>query len=144
MKQERNDAYIAALIEKETAFYKSILTLEAPDDPNPWVERPDKAFRLALRGYAAAKAVRDDGEEEMQKCKDELIKLCGGDKCKNFEGKVAKIYSRGRINYAKIPEIREVDLEQYREKPSESWRITLTEKEGELPPPPQGAWRMIE
>lgn len=39
--------------------------------------------------------------------------------------KIQKTYRNGSIDYSQIPELENVDLEKYREEPTESWRISI-------------------
>jgi hypothetical protein len=42
--------------------------------------------------------------------------------------KVIRKFNRGRICYDSIPEISQMNLEEYRKPPSESWMITVDQK----------------
>lgn len=67
-------------------------------------------------------------EKRSKELSDELVNLCG----QEFEGfgiKIAQVERKGNIDYAVIPEIRQVDLEKYRKPSSTYTKITLSLKE---------------
>ncbi|MCB1113687.1 MAG: hypothetical protein KDK62_02915 [Chlamydiia bacterium] len=71
-------------------------------------------------------------EAEEKACREALIELAGDETKKGFGVKVTKYQLTGRIQYEKIPELQQVDLDKYRAPVKEAWRISV-----DKPPSPQ-------
>lgn len=68
-------------------------------------------------------------EEEEKAAREELIQACGE---KDFEGcgvAVKQIERKGSIEYSMIPELADVNLEQYRKKGTFYWTVKASVKE---------------
>lgn len=68
-------------------------------------------------------------EEVKESYRKELIRICDNQSSMGAGIKVCKKYVKGRVNYAKIPELKELNLDQYRGETTESWMIMLDKKE---------------
>ncbi len=55
----------------------------------------------------------------------ELLALCGDQNCMGEGIKVIKTIMRGRVDYDKIPEIKDIDLDKYRKNSSTTWKILV-------------------
>ena len=64
-----------------------------------------------------------DLEEMKEYHRKELLKLCDDQNCLGEGIKVMKTVMRGRIDYDKIPEIKGLDLDQYRKNSITTWKI---------------------
>lgn len=62
-------------------------------------------------------------EEEKDRIRKHLIQLCDNDNCRGNGIKLLKTMQRGRIPYAEIQEVKEMDLEKHRKDPTTSWRV---------------------
>ena len=51
----------------------------------------------------------------------EIIERCGERQTEINGKKLTKVERKGSIDYAKVPQLKDIDLEQYRKKPSEYW-----------------------
>ena len=60
-----------------------------------------------------------------EKLKESLIKLSEGKSSRSGMFVFTKSDRKGTVQWELIPEIKLVDLEQYRKEPIESWRLTL-------------------
>jgi hypothetical protein len=60
-------------------------------------------------------------EEELRK---ELIFLSGESNSKGAGISLCQVVRKGSVDYSKIPELKEVDLDKYRKDSISSWRIT--------------------
>jgi len=56
--------------------------------------------------------------------RNDLIEMAQGSNCRGGGIKLSKVVSKGTIDYKAIPELAGVDLEKYRKKPTECWKIT--------------------
>ena len=69
-------------------------------------------------------------EAEVKTLASELLKLSGGFRVENSEMIIEMKETKGRIDYDSIPELKDVDLEKYRKKPTSNISVKLTgEKE---------------
>lgn len=124
MEVERDDAYIADMIAKEHEFFKCIDNFEPPalSERDYVIRNDDEWNQLAIQYLKAkdlAKIVADDEELLRQ----QLIALAGSMNVKGSGVRVAKSVRKGTVDYKAIPELKGLDLEPYRKKPSEYWRI---------------------
>lgn len=116
----RDEKYIKELIEAEERFFECMRNFEAP----AFIER-DYIDRSSPRwDYLATRLREIEGliaEKEM--IREELIELSLGTNSIGSGLRVSKCIRKGSIDYAKVPELKSIDLEQYRKKPMEYWRI---------------------
>lgn len=117
----RDDKYIAQLLIEEEKFYECMMNFDPPElmtgdytwqDGAKWaklVEELNEIKKLKKR------------EEEI---KEELIAIAEGKNARGAGITLTKCLRKGCIEYKKIPELANIDLEQYRKKASEFWRIT--------------------
>lgn len=125
---KRDDKYIAEMIKKEKEFWDCLQTFTPPALTNwDYQERED-----ALWDQAALELLMLDRElemyEEIKKRRDaarnRLIELANGRNTRGSGLKVTQSMVKGRVNYESIPELKLVDLDQYREPTTERWTIS--------------------
>ena len=111
------------------SFWEYMKKGEAPPvSDKDVVERDDAQWLYAANEWKNIHAKMDELKKREKELRDELIELAdnqsssgGGVRLKRSEGK-------GRISYAKIPELKDVDLETYRGKPIVKYYITELKK----------------
>jgi putative phage-type endonuclease len=124
----RDDKYIAEMMKKEKVFWECLTTYTPPDLTNwDYVEREDGLWDAAayellmldkeLEAYEDLKKKRDT-------IRDRLIELANGRNTRGGGVKLTQSFPKGRINYETIPELKLVDLEQYREPSKERWTLS--------------------
>lgn len=64
-------------------------------------------------------------EEMKESYRKELLKLCGDQSCLGDGVRVMKTIMRGRVDYDVIPELRGVNLDQYRKNSTTTWKILV-------------------
>src|SRR5690554_147459 len=69
-------------------------------------------------------ATIDDAEARKKEVLAELVRISGERDALMHGRKLTKVERKGNVNYKKIPELEGVDLERYRGKPSEFWRLS--------------------
>lgn len=82
-----------------------------------------KAGKL-LEEYDRAKATIDDAEARKKEILAELVQLSKERDAVIHGRKLTKVERKGNVQYGKVPELKGVDLEKYRAKSSEFWRLT--------------------
>jgi putative phage-type endonuclease len=70
-------------------------------------------------------------ESEKEACRIRMINMSMERNAKGSQYRLTKVMSKGKIDYSKIEELKEIDLEKYRGKPTESYRITAIKGEKE-------------
>lgn len=123
---KKHQTIIDRMLEKEEEFYKRMMDLEAPElcdkdyvNMEDNIEWKELAFQM--------QTIRENKkslEEWERKTKDRLIQLSGSSNCKGGGIKMSKILKKGSVNYKAIPELEGINLDAYRNKPTEYWRIS--------------------
>lgn len=124
----RDDKYMNALLKQADAFWEMVQTKTPPELTDMDFEdmSRNEEFRILCNEYISAKASLDVYEAEVKKIKDQLKSLMGDRKRAKASGVKLSFYERkGNVNYKKIPELKGLDLEPYRGKPSKVFRITM-------------------
>ncbi|SCA63073.1 hypothetical protein SCG7086_AI_00180 [Chlamydiales bacterium SCGC AG-110-P3] len=115
----RDQEMIDSLVTCETAFYKCMTEFNSPSPPREdieWQQRANHWREIQLQ----KKRVTD--EEKL--CRQNLIQLAKGKSSYGSGLRVTKVLGKGRVIYDNVPELKSVDLEQYRSPPRESWRFS--------------------
>jgi putative phage-type endonuclease len=123
----RDDDFIEKMIEAETAFYKCLMDFTPPPATDrDFVKRDDGEWNETVKNWKDCKR-RIQCEEDLEAVlRADLIKMCDGQSSQGCGVKISKTISKGRISYADIPELKNIDIEKYRGKPIISYRFTET------------------
>lgn len=109
-----------------SAFYELYLSeLDNPEHLEPLrvqVDTPDAGILLAELDAIRARKKADDAREK--EILAELVKMAGEKNALIHGRPLTRVERVGNIQYAKIPELKGVDLDQYRGKPSSYWKFT--------------------
>ena len=121
LKLYRDDKYIKTLLNEEEKFWECINTFESPElTERDFVYHGDARWQhLADRLKEIKKLITE--EDAIKK---ELIELANGQNAMGAGIKVAKCMRKGAVDYNAIQELRDIDLNAYRKKPVEYWRIS--------------------
>jgi hypothetical protein len=127
-------AWMEDYIPKAREFWSKVVFHEAPEMTTK--DYKDMSFEPTWENYAneyrkACEQIKnlEDIKESYRK---ELINLCGEDSGYGCGIKVIKKTVKGRVDYESIPELRGVNIEQYRKNPTSNWTITLDSKRSSL------------
>jgi putative phage-type endonuclease len=115
--------YLKKLDKARSDFWNCVLNLKDPelteDDykkrDNIWIDKANELFDIQEQLKILKKQEQDIKEELKQKS--EGVNSIGGDY------RFACYIRKGNVNYKSVPELIDVDLEMYRSKPSEVWRL---------------------
>jgi putative phage-type endonuclease len=125
VKVERDEDYIAKMLVEEKKFYDCMIN-KTPPEPTErdYVTRND----VLWEAYACQwKALQDDMkvlEYKEKELREQLIFLSGDQNTRGAGISLCKVNRKGNVDYSKIPELKDVDLEIYRKPTSVNWRIT--------------------
>lgn len=89
-----------------------------------YVKRTDPYFRYAVRNYRQAVQELKKAQEEVDMMKLQLLEACDETPSEGEGVLIQRISRKGNVDYSQIPELLNVDLEQYRKPTTESWRIS--------------------
>jgi hypothetical protein len=111
-------------IENELDFFESVKNYLPPYlTQNPLSCDYQQALEAKIEEWVKIKKLIKR-EEALRK---EIIAMCQNKDYTGFGVKVIKVTRKGNIEYGRIPQLKEMDLEQYRGDPIEYWKITNDE-----------------
>ena len=126
----RNDAYINELIEREQEFWNLVITKTEPlleeKDFRPMQDNAD--WKDLSSRYHEVLYLIDQLEEEKEFLKSQFILFAEGKNARGHGIVLTNVTPKGTIDYKSIPEIKALDLEQYRKPSSNYWRVTADKK----------------
>lgn len=124
VKVERDDKYISKMIKEEKKFYDCLINKEPPEpNENDYIERDDELWDIYASQWKNTIQKIKELELQEKELRNELIYLSGESNSKGAGISLCKINRKGSVDYSKIPELMNVDLEQYRKPQSTCWRI---------------------
>jgi putative phage-type endonuclease len=120
----RDDAYIENMLTIEKDFYECMLSFSPPKlTKKDYIERTDDEFYQAASHFKSLEFQLKDLEKKHEHARQSLILLSRNSNSRGFGVDVSKIVRKGNIDYSNVKELQGVDLEPYRKKPIESWRV---------------------
>lgn len=87
------------------------------------VENNKQELKLLIEEYDQLSEAIDNATDRRNEIKGALIEAANGKNALIWGRKITKVDRKGNVQYAKVPELKGVDLEPYRGKASTSWRI---------------------
>jgi len=122
---KRDDGYIEKMIEEESKFYNCMVNKIRPEPTeNDYLERSDELWQSCANRWKSVSDAIKELEKEEDELRKQLIFLSGESNTKGGGVSLCQIIRKGNIEYGKIPQLKGVDLEEYRKAPIHSWRIT--------------------
>ena len=116
---DRDEQLIQELIQKEIEFYRCM------QEKNPPInERTDEPWLRYAEKWKSIQSEKKVIEEQEKECREALIGLAGEKTTQGSGIRVTRYSRKGRIAYEKVPVLQGMDLEQYRQKTVEAWRVT--------------------
>lgn len=121
----RDDEYLKELNRKEYDFFSCLQNKVAPEpDENDYVENNDPEWQELADRYKRTKEIIEQLEQEQEHNREVLIRMSGNNNTRGAGISVMQVRRKGNIDYARIPELKNVDLDRYRKESSLSWRIS--------------------
>ncbi len=122
IKLNRDEELISELVKLEEAFYHNHLLSFIPPEA-PIEERSDEEAIEVIENYRQVKARFDEIEEELKIAKESIIYVANDRSFRCRGMNVTKCFRAGNVDYKQIPELKSVDLSQYRKSPTEYWSV---------------------
>lgn len=126
IKVARDDEYIKRLMEREKEFWDRVQNFSPPNPTNKDYETKDcpKWAALGARLSEIEESLKLL-EAEKKSIRQELISDANGRSCRGANVTLTRSFAKGRVNYNSIPELNNVDLDQYRGKTEERWTLRV-------------------
>jgi len=126
MTVDRDEKFIQELMNKEEAFHLCLKENTPPmccgDD---FEYRSDDAWVELEKQYVDLQEEIKSKELLLSSVKEQLIRLAADKPCLGETLRVEKLTRKGVIDYAKIPELKDVDLEKYRRESTSYYKISV-------------------
>ena len=121
----RNEEYIKNMVNEEHKFYDLLQSKTPPPlCERDYVERHDVVWQeYAFRWKKLNESIKQMEEEE-EKIRNHLIFLSGPNPSRGGGISLCSYQRKGNVDYVKVPELKNVDLEPYRKASTTAWRIT--------------------
>lgn len=124
LKLYRDDKYIKNLISKEREFWECVQDLVAPRlNSRDYVEQTDEKWLQLASKWQTLNRTMSMLESEEKELRDELILLSNNQNSSGGGIKLSKQIRKGNVDYSKIQEIKNINLDVYRKAPVEYWKI---------------------
>lgn len=121
-----DQSYVDNFLNKLKSFYDCMKILVEPEVcERDWLDMEyNQDWKETVSNYMYFKQQRELIERKEKEYREKLIALSNNQNSKGCGVKLTKVITKGRIDYSKIELLKDIDLEQYRGKPVESWRIS--------------------
>lgn len=106
--------------------------IEPPLTDKDVAVRYDRNWRNAADAYKAAVAELEAAEKRVKEARRALLVLDNRHRVTGAGLTITRFLRQGPVEYSKIPALEKVDLDQYRKKPVEQVRITLSDEPGQV------------
>lgn len=122
---QRDESFIKQIYEEERKFWDCVENLVPPEmEGKDFNERNDEEWKEISQLYLEVNEELKGLLQREKEIKEKVIEVSEG---KNVIGngiRLQKLLRKGNIDYAKIPELENVDLEKYRKPTTQMWRIS--------------------
>ena len=120
---KKDEKYLKLLEKNLNSFWDCVVNLKEPElTENDFIERTGEWISIAESLYKVQQE-KKALEVEEKKLKEQLKNCSKGQNSRAGGFRYTLSTITGRVDYKSIPELLNVDLEQYRGKPTESWRL---------------------
>lgn len=122
---ERSERYQNQMIKAEEKFFECLVNLEAPElSDRDYKIIDNDLWRQVAAEWIDTKRTMESLQEKEEALRRQIIHMSNRGNVKGCGIKVAKTIRRGSIDYRSVPEIQGMDLESYRKRDQEVWKIT--------------------
>lgn len=122
---QKDSGIIEELLEKEEAFYKCMQELQPPKmSEKDYEMRDDLEWKLVAEEWIQMHNSLKDIEKKEEELRTKLISISGDRNAVGGGIKMTKFPNKGRIDYDAIPQIKGLNLDQYRKPACQKWRIS--------------------
>jgi len=122
---KRDDEYIEKMLIEEKKFYDCIMN-KTPPEPlqGDYIERHDDLWEECASKWRSVTNSIKELETQEEYLRKQLIFLSGESNVKGAGISLCQVQRKGSVDYSMIPQLKGIDLEQFRKGSTNSWRIT--------------------
>lgn len=122
-----NEERMLQILAEETVFWNDHVIAKKPPEPSPgdYVEVRFKGAAKLVQEYKLLKRQFEEIEAQLEEARARLLEHVKHPRSTCRGIKIIQVERKGNVDYAKIPELKSVDLERYRKPSSTSWTIRL-------------------
>lgn len=129
VKVPRDDKYIEELVCEEKKFHTCLLSITEPElSERDYIHRTDDEWEKTASQWLAVMKLSESIRQQEKDLRQELILLSGGHNTQGSGVKLKLCHRTGAIDYNRIPELQNVNLEIHRKKPT-TYVLLKEEKE---------------
>ncbi len=122
---KRDNEYIEKLIAEETLFWDWVTKAIQPElTEHDYKKKDDFGWMMLCNEWRSVQKYKKEILEREEQIRKEIIESCQDQNCSGSGIKVKKVLKKGSIDYSKIFELSNVDLEQYRKESTTYWKIS--------------------
>jgi putative phage-type endonuclease len=111
---DRNEAMIENMIVEEKKFWDCMQNLELPDPEEDFTPMISDEWLQAANEIKECRYLLKKLQQDEERLKDKLCTMAEGRNARGCGVQVTKCYRKGAVDYQKIPELLNVDIERYR------------------------------
>ena len=115
---------IKGLVDEEEEFFNDLRNGKEPElSDKDFVKMESEEWAKEAEEFVKLHAVKKEISEQYEAKRDRLIFLANERSSFGAGVRVSKIFPRGRVKYDKIPELKGIDLEPYRDPPKAVYKV---------------------
>lgn len=124
-KKDFENSYMDKLDNSEREFFTCIDTFTPPKlTDKDYVMREDFEFKELVEAWKHHKAQIEYHENREKNFREKIKILCDNKNTMGYGIKLTKVIRKGSVDYDLIPELQNINLDQYRKPSITTWRIT--------------------
>lgn len=121
---KKDPSYQKILVEKEKEFYDRLQSFNPPEETSSFISKKgDFRWEEEARLWEEAYKNYKKWEKIVEEKRKTLIGMAEGQSCKGGGIVCRKTVAKGPVDYKSIPELKGINLEDYRKQPVEKWTI---------------------
>lgn len=123
----RDDNYIKKLIKKEENFWECLQSLEPPElIERDFIVKTDQSWCEAASEWNLISRQLKELEAKEKAAKESLVAMSSNQNCIGAGVKLSRVLRKGNVDYSAIPELKSLDLENYRKKSSVYYKLSIS------------------
>lgn len=121
----KDNNYIEKMLEEEWKFYQCLINKMPPEpSESDYFEMDDPIWKECALRWREVSSMMKELEKEEENLRNQLIFLSGASNSKGAGISLCQMNRKGNVDYSKIPELKNVNLDLYRKPSTKMWRIT--------------------
>lgn len=125
LRVEKDSKYIEKMVEEEKNFMKLLRDLEPPPlCTRDYRVKEGGQWEAVAEEWKSANAQLKFYKEKEAALRQQLIDLCEEENSLGHGVRATKVIKKGNVKYNLIPQLKEINLDEYRGPTTQSWRLT--------------------